>query len=198
MTSLWQVIPPWGNRPPVFYRPPTPEEVRFLREGRGGKVYNPQWVLGIPRCCPWGYPQVLLCRPLNPKGPFPTTFWLVCPFLSRRCGQLESEGGVRRLETRMARDPERMRRHHLDHAALRGSLLTPEENRWLRRNRPEWWRSLWSRGLGGIDFLHGDGGAKCLHLHTASWLGWGTHPFSSWLAAQFPRTHCDSPLCSGE
>lgn len=194
MTAVWLVIPPGGESPPVFYRLPSPEELRVLRH-QGGKSYDPGRILGVPRSCPWGFPQVVLCRPLSSKGPFPTTFWMTCPHLSRLCGRAEADGGVRALEARIARDPERMRRHHLEHARLRGTLLSPEQDRFLRLHRPAWWRSLRSRGLGGIAFLEGESGGKCLHLHVASWLGWGHHPYASWLAAVFPVTHCDSPRC---
>jgi hypothetical protein len=90
--------PAGGHRPPVFYRPPTPEEVRFLREGRGGKVYKPQWVLGFPRCCPWGYPQVFCASP-QPQGSLPQPSGWSAPSFPV-VAAVESEGGVGRLETR--------------------------------------------------------------------------------------------------
>ena len=43
--------------------------------------------------CRFGHVRVQVCRPWGRKV-FPTSFWLVCPYLVRLAGKIESMGGV--------------------------------------------------------------------------------------------------------
>ena len=79
--------------------------------------------------------------------PFPTTFWLTCPYLVAAVSRLEAAGGV-----------ERWSRAASDEVELRSSL--DRANAEQRRIRPEL-----DLGVGGA--RSGAGGLKCLHAHAA-------------------------------
>lgn len=116
--------------------------------------------------CPWGRPAVVENLPYDAVGrPFPTLFWATCPALVAAVSTLESAGGVRAFERRLA-----------DEADLRASLRAAAA--YERRRR----RALVHRcGLRGRDdgtsLRTGVGGVrdatrlKCLHAHAAHALG---------------------------
>ncbi|ACZ19531.1 DUF501 domain-containing protein [Thermanaerovibrio acidaminovorans] len=189
----WQVHAPGGGCPPVFYVPPGSLEVPWTPPDR---IRDLSVVKGFCAPCRRGFPRVLFCGPLGARGPFPTTFWLVCPHLAVRCAERESRGAVGRMELAMGSRLDEMRVYHLMHARLRGSLLGPWEASRVRRD-PGLLRAIWGRGVGGAGFVHGFG-AKCLHLHVASWLGLGYHPMASWLALEVGALECGGPGCGGE
>jgi uncharacterized protein len=57
--------------------------------------------------CPCGNPDVVTTEPRLPNGtPFPTTFYLTCPRAASRIGTLEGSGMMRRMQDRLAADPD--------------------------------------------------------------------------------------------
>lgn len=112
------------------------------------------WQLGRPArpfrrvaCrCPYGFPAVTEQAPFDPDGaPFPTTFYLTCPWLVTGIARVEAAGGVREWTERAATDPE-----------LGASL--EQANAEQRRIRPEI-----DAGIAGTK----NGSLKCLHAHAA-------------------------------
>jgi uncharacterized protein len=110
--------------------------------------------------CPWGRPAVTEQTPYGPDGePFPTTYYLTCPFLVAAVSRLEAAGGVDRWSERATGEP-----------SLRASLeAATAEQRELRAGLAEG-----ATGAdGGASLELGIGGAarperlKCLHAHAA-------------------------------
>jgi hypothetical protein len=110
--------------------------------------------------CPYGLPAVTEQEPYGADGePFPTTYYLTCPYLAAAVARLEAAGGVERWEGAVAADPE-----------LTASLAAAtEEQRNVRR-------ALVRTGTGrdgGRSLDSGIGGSrspwhlKCLHAHVA-------------------------------
>jgi hypothetical protein len=98
--------------------------------------------------CPFGKPAVTEQAPFDDTGaPFPTMFWLTCPYLVAQVSRLEAAGGVERW-TRSAHDD----------PALALSLARADEEQ--RSLRPEH-----EGGIGGAG--HDAGSLKCLHAHVA-------------------------------
>jgi len=98
--------------------------------------------------CPFGRPAVAEQDPFDRSGaPFPTSFWLTCPWLVAAVSRLEAGGGVERWSREAATDPVLV--ESLDRA-----------NAEQRRLRPEL-----SLGIGGA--RAGAGSLKCLHAHVA-------------------------------
>jgi uncharacterized protein len=98
--------------------------------------------------CPYGRPAVTEQSAYDDAGrPFPTTFWLTCPYLVAAVSRLEAAGGVERWSHAAAEDAE-----------LASSLRNAEAEQ--RRIRPEL-----DLGVGGA--RPGAGSLKCLHAHVA-------------------------------
>jgi uncharacterized protein len=113
------------------------------------------WQLGRPARafrrvavrCAHGFPAVTEQSPFTPDGqPFPTTYYLTCPWLVGAISRLEAGGGVARWARAAEADP-----------ALAASLRRADaEQRWAR---PEL-----DVGIGGT---RRPGALKCLHAHAA-------------------------------
>lgn len=168
----------------LFYQLLSPGELRALAGRMEGRRFDPSLVLGTGPRCRFGGVRVLVCAPVAGLRPFPTTFWLVCPWLVRRAGTVESAGGVRALEDWLTkRAPEAWRPYNREHQLLRIKLTAPLEWRLLRRFRPAVWERLRLAGVGGIRYGE-EVRVKCLHLQTASWLALARHPGGPWLAGE--------------
>jgi hypothetical protein len=97
--------------------------------------------------CPFGRPAVTEQAPFDEDGrPFPTQFYVTCPYLVAQISRLEAAGGVEAWSRAAADDPE-----------LRASLEQAQQEQ--RRLRPEL-----TAGIGGQTR---DGSLKCLHAHAA-------------------------------
>jgi hypothetical protein len=170
------------------------------------RKFDAALILGTANRCRFGFPRVVLCVPLRglvpPRGmppwgmPFPTSFWLTCPWLARSAGEAESDGGVRELERWIGlHAPGEWIPFNILHQRLRLSLLPEAALRFLRRFRPQLFERL-RGGVGGIRFqrtrreIH----VKCLHLQTASWLALHRHPGAPWLAAHGAGQDCGGAM----
>jgi len=126
---------------------------------------RPRGLMGVPRRCSYGFPQVLKVYPIVDGVPFPTTYWLSCPFLSLAVDRLEAGGWVSELEQRMTNDEvlrDAMCSAHGRYVEGRMALLSEVDRHLLRRLGFE--ESLGTRGIGGIADRER---LKCLHLHVA-------------------------------
>ena len=110
--------------------------------------------------CPWGAPAVTEQHPYDDGGhPFPTTYYLTCPFLVAAVARLEAAGGVERWSEEVEQDP-----------ALADEL--ERATREQRRRRRELAAGEVGRD-GGSSLELGIGGSanprrlKCLHAHVA-------------------------------
>lgn len=110
--------------------------------------------------CPYGYPQVIRVFPIVSDRPFPTLYWLTCPFLRTGISRLEADGWIKRLEERMRNSSElseMMCAAHEQYARERNALQAS-----MQREMPV--AGLRDRGIGGLaDRRY----LKCLHLHVA-------------------------------
>ena len=120
--------------------------VQLGREARG--------VLGISRRCAYGFPQVIVNRPVTLEiadiTVFPTLFWLTCPYLRKAVSRLESEGWISRFEERLETDPafaEQVADDHATHAETR--LFNPKRCRLAWRKTIRALQSGGSLGGGG-------------------------------------------------
>ncbi len=126
---------------------------------------RPRGLDGVALRCPYGYPQVIVVHPIVEGEPFPTTYWLTCPYLSKGIDRLEAEGLIGKLEEKLRGDDslrERLAAAHRSYIVERDRLLSAADRRYLEERGMM--RSLNERGIGGIaDFSR----LKCLHLHVA-------------------------------
>lgn len=145
--------------------------------------------------CSFGHVRVQVCRPWGRK-PFPTSFWLVCPYLVRLAGKIESIGGVHELEEYIISRGlvHEWRRYNIMHQAIRLRLGGVSMNDFMRRYRAGIFRDVMRGGVGGIRVGEGVN-VKCLHLQAASLIGTGYHPGEKWLKDKGLTGYCGGDFC---
>ena len=135
-----------------------------------------------------------MCAAEKKSRPFPTTYWLSCPFLTRVAARLEAENGVRSMEDLLEPRGGEWRRFNLFLAGLRISLMRTERKNFARRYARRRFDVLRLGGVGGIA-RSGRPTVKCIHLQMASYLGTGFHPASDWMSERITRWECAEGLC---
>lgn len=172
--------------------PVTLEDKRIIAAQLGRTARG---LLRVERRCPYGYPQVILVYPLIEGKPFPTTFWLTCPFLAEEIDHLEEAGWIKRMETFLREDTRlnaRLQRAHRVYIEERLNLLSTEDRRFLDHSGMS--ASLLDKGIGGIgDFSR----IKCLHLHVAHALA-RENPIGEIILKELPNHACSQnrTICS--
>ena len=102
----------------------TEKDRELLRRQRKGRRFDLNAVRAVARRCRYGCPQVVVTRPVAATGsPFPTLFWLTCPWLERRCGELEALQKIAELEKLLEKLPEETLAMHAEYIRLRQLLL---------------------------------------------------------------------------
>jgi hypothetical protein len=127
--------------------------------------------------------------------PFPTSFWLVCPYLSKILGALESAGGVKEMERAAAGHEKDWLRYDVLYARVRLSTLTGAQRAYLSRMRPNLFRAVCRSGAVGAVSSEGSLHVKCLHIQMASYMGLGWHPLSAWLDGKVGGLECGRAIC---
>lgn len=173
------------------------EDFPVLKFQNKARAFDPSKIRYVARRCAHGCPQVLVCGPLFDGVPFPTLFWLTCPFLSRKCGVLESEHKIGELESLFEDLADEISAYHDKYRKLRLEIADGDELKKLKLQRPAIWESVAYSGIGGIDTERNQFAVKCLHLQIATWLGMGYHPAENWLSSNIGDLNCKGSLCSG-
>jgi hypothetical protein len=146
--------------------------------------------------CPYGFPAAVEDLPYRSDGrPFPTLYYLTCPTLLAGVSALESAGGVRGWEERVAAD-----------ARLSGSLARAGAQ--CRRRRRELQRRFALPMLDGGESLHsgvggvsrssegGRGAIKCLHAHVAHALACPRYDLGAAVLAEVVEPWCADRRCA--
>jgi hypothetical protein len=142
------------------------------------------WQLGRPARpfrrvaarCAYGFPAVTEQAPFGPDGePFPTTYYLTCPWLVSGIARLEAGGGVERFSRLAASDPE-----------LGRSLADADEEQ--RRLRPEL-----DVGIAGTRNREN---LKCLHAHAAFALARPDYELGDRILAEAGERWCPDARCA--
>jgi hypothetical protein len=125
--------------------------------------------------CPWGRPAVTEQAAFDERGePFPTTYYVTCPYLAAALSRLEAAGGVERWTRAAHEDPE-----------LAASLEAGhEEQRALRPELP-----------GGIGGATRTGSLKCLHAHAAFALARPGYELGDRILAEVGQLWPDDSCC---
>jgi uncharacterized protein len=125
--------------------------------------------------CPYGFPAVTEQAPFGPDGdPFPTTYYLTCPWLVAALARREAEGGVERWSREAAAD-----------ATLGASLARADSEQ--RELRPEL-----DVGIGGT---RSPGNLKCLHAHAAFALARPGYELGERILAEVDDRWCPDARC---
>jgi hypothetical protein len=122
--------------------------------------------------CPYGRPAVTEQAPFDADGrPFPTQYYVTCPFLVAAISRLEAAGGVERWSRAAEEDDE-----------LAASLDAAQAEQ--RRIRPEI-----DAGIGGSTRT---GSLKCLHAHAAFALARPGYELGDRILAELPAVWPES------
>jgi len=145
----------------------TDEEIVERQLGRRPRAFR-----RVAVRCPFGRPAVTEQEPFDQDGrPFPTQFYVTCPFLVAAISRLEAAGGVERWSA-AARDDEELA------ASLAGAQARQ------RALRPEI-----DAGIGGSTR---EGSLKCLHAHAAFALATTGYELGDRILAELPAVWPDS------
>ncbi|MHB9003025.1 MAG: DUF501 domain-containing protein [Coriobacteriia bacterium] len=145
---------------------------------------TPMGTWSVAARCEYGRPTVVLTHPRLPDGsPFPTLYWLTCPWLTSQAGRLESAGGTAAWAARLAAEPQ-----------LAEALLAADAE--YRRRR--------AAAAGGIDPTPSRGIAgqadptatKCLHAHVANALAGIHDPIGTEVLGSLDETTCPDDACA--
>ncbi len=125
--------------------------------------------------CPHGFPAVTEQAPFGDDGaPFPTTYYLTCPWLVAGIARVEAGGGVERFSQDAAADP-----------TLRASLQRADAEQ--RRLRPE--LDVGIAGTKSPEKL------KCLHAHAAFALARPGYELGERIVAEAGDPWCPDARC---
>ena len=157
----------------------------------GRKIKNRFWVV---KRCKYGYPVVVKTDPIGPMGPFPTLFWLTCPFLRREIGKFESMGYIKKYQNLLKTDRKLMCEYLLAHRKTREMRLKLAKELHPNVDLSDPLFSSLFNGIGGILNLET---IKCLHLQVANYLGGVENPVGRLIVTEELETlYCDSFFCS--
>ena len=148
--------------------------------------------------CRFNHAQVIICRPIGKNlRPFPTSFWLMCPYLIKLAGKIESDGGVSELENFIVKNKlnKKWRGYNFLHQLIRLKLMNKNQADFMRKFHGKIFKSLMRGGVGGIRYDYESVNVKCLHLQTASFIALGHHPASEWLKSKGLCGDCGKNLC---
>ncbi|SRR6266536_803978 len=146
-----------------------PDDREIVERQLGRK---PRAFRGVAVRCPFGRPAVTEQAPFDENGrPFPTQFYVTCPYLVAAISRLEAAGGVERWTRASQEDP-----------ALAASLRSAHARQ--RALRPEL--------VAGIGGSTRDGTLKCLHAHAAFALAHPGYELGDRILADLPKLWPDA------
>ncbi len=152
----------------------------------GSKITN---LHSIVKTCKYGYPVVIQSIPYkmeqNKALPFPTTFWLTCPYLRKRIGSLESNGYIKQSRE-LLKDKEVLQNF------INARKKTVEIRLSMIEKNFKYYEHLRTLGIGGSK---DDLKIKCLHLHVANYYGTKINPIGKWVLEQLGSEECSDCEC---
>lgn len=174
---------------PIFFNELQKLKYAFLTKKQN---FDESLILAAAKRCSKGHVQVLLCKPFNRNNtPFPTSFWLTCPYLIKLASSIESNGGVKNLENFISNSGVKRQYflYNIFHQVLRIKILGENKIFFLRKYKNKIFNDLIRTGIGGIKY-NINLNVKCIHLQTASFLALGFHPAKVWLKSQGLCNEC--------
>ncbi len=142
----------------------------------------PKNALEVVRRCSFGFPTVIKSFPILDGKPFPTLYWLTCPFMRTQISKIESNGGIKRYEELLFSS------QRLLDLEIKAHL---EANEKIRSLVGEDFKDFFGGGMGGIkDFRH----VKCLHMHVAYHLGGIKNPVGEDVLSSI-KMECEDGIC---
>ncbi len=120
--------------------------------------------------------------PVIDGKPFPTLYWLTCPYLVKSVSRLEAAGWISKFEELISQDPvfeDRYLRAHKKIQQIRAELINDENIK----------EKLSEVGSGGIRDLRR---VKCLHLHLSDYLAGIDNPVGEIVFKEIGTIECEA------
>jgi hypothetical protein len=147
------------------------ESVVSWQLGRPARAFR-----GVASRCAHGFPAVTEQAPFGDDGrPFPTTYYLTCPWLVAEIARMEAGGGVERYSRAAADDP----------ALARSLAKADAEQRRLRPELPV-----------GIAGSRDPSNLKCLHAHAAFALARPGYELGEKILSEVEERWCPDARCA--
>ncbi len=146
----------------VYEYDPSHADRKCFSGQMGIKIQNLDNYFGTAMRCSFGFPQVVESFPVKNERPFPTLFYLSCPYLVYHVSQLEEKGLIDIFEE------ENMPLYEEAHALykkIRKQILNSSYGFSDVYGR---YSGAYDKGIGGIENSRS---LKCLHLQLATTLG---------------------------
>lgn len=121
----------------------------------------------ILKRCIFGYPQVIKCAPDIKNKPFPTLYWLTCPYINKQIDKLENKGMIRDISNIISNDNNLKKKYiEITEKYIKERIdffyeLFPDK----KINS-----ILENTGIGGIRNWKHELNIKCIHLHFAYYM----------------------------
>jgi len=192
MKNISRYLSRGGSGPLFSFSSINPRHLQVIQAQMKDRKFSLSIMAGTCSFCRWGYPRVILCKPLFRNRPFPTLFWLSCPWLVLQAGRLESEGGVGEMEKVLFERVPAWTLYNMEASMMRLFLIPPFQRTFLKRYYPRIHKVLRRTEVGGI-YPAERPTVKCLHLQLASFLAMDSHPADDWLLTKFPVLSCPDP-----
>jgi hypothetical protein len=147
---------------------------------------RPKNVLNVVRYCNYGFPVVVKAFPILDGKPFPTLYWLTCPFLVGKISSIESDKGILKYEKLLEESSDLYDEHVKANLKARKIIfeLIEKSDRIAMKFEES--------GFGGIkNFKH----LKCLHLHVAYHLGGIENPVGRLVLSELGDEECSDGKC---
>lgn len=145
----------------------------------------------IGKRCKYGYPQTIKNYPIMNKKPFPTMYWLTCPYLNEQISKIESINMIDKIQEEIYSDEylsQKIYDSHQKEINERLEIIGEEINELPDPMK----KTLIEKGIGGIsDFKY----VKCLHLHYASYLSGNENPIGEKVDKLLKSQNCENCIC---
>ena len=144
--------------------------------------------LEVVRRCKWGYPVVIKNFPLLRGVPFPTLYWLTCPHLVRKIGEMEDK-----LKGKFYVDEQRLLESHYLYASVRFKYFMEVMGDFKVSVPMEFLRVIAFSGVGGV--MRDMHRVKCLHSHYAFYLAGYEDPVGELMDSLLVEKECPDNRC---
>lgn len=183
-SKLLKVLSSFANR---SFEASSPEDDRFFAFVIGRR---PSGTFAVLKRCRFGHPLAFASFPVINEKPFPTIFWLTCPYLLKACGKLESALYHKYVESEIEKS-EKLKKEMLE-TQSKMKELKKEFAKALGLLLP---KSFYEVGIGGVKNLYH---VKCLHAHLAASFAGIESPVSRFLYEALTVLECSEDCYPGK
>jgi hypothetical protein len=164
------------------------KNLKIIEKQMGRKMSNKMEVSSF---CKYGYPTTIKNYPIMNRKPFPTMYWLTCPYLNEEISRLESQNFIDKIQNKIDENEEmlhELKNAHKSEIKHRLDIIKDE----IEELPYPMQKSLKEKGIGGIsDFKY----VKCLHLHFASYISGNDNPIGREVDQLLEKRYCNSCVC---